>query len=764
MTSGHSSLHLLIASAGSGKTERTAQEALASLMQNKPVLAITFTRKAAMELHQRILSLATRPDHPPHLIKNLLFDDSYLLTGTIDSLIRQIYQHTAPFLGLPVYQDLIVEGADILQAQQQLLRSLWKKLSHKRHYAALRQAIHTYQSENRLSLTKVFRKALWTLLGESPIRLRLLKSLLTGPAPVSPHPKAQLLLENATETAGKFVPDFITKELYSILEELLRLYRQESRTLFLTDLQYVVELVALNAPPLVGLPYRHIRHLLLDEAQDTSLRQWRILSPLMEELRGSGQLIHIVGDPKQSIYAWRQADLRYFLGLQHQAHTTFLPANYRSQRRIVSYNNAFYLRLLKYIQSLAQQAKIKNDLHKITSAAYIQEVYKHHRQKPSRKKISPFGNGASRTPLLRVRGYTSSADLGRLLRRALILLKKRGIPSNEIAFLVRSNKDITYLRQLLPEYNLQVTSYELGRVPSLYAVMDLLALFQISSEALEGSPQPVSRLFLEYHGLYAPFVEVFLRGPLPETPLAWWKAFHALSHVLRQNLPAESLFWEAFLDRLWDFLEGQVAPTLPAILTWWEEKGAEIAVEVPLTPDTYPVLTIHKAKGLAWDAVIIPFANWKLFDYKASHKWYTLSRVANALDLSSSERDQLQDIVENLVGFPPGAGIAYDAELPLQINKGRGNDPSAPLYAEDYATAILENLNLHYVATTRPRQALFIYYEVSEEKPRAASDGPKKSRATSDGTKKSCATSDGPDPSFPSTWNQLHKRLQNKTL
>jgi len=79
MTSGHSSLHLLIASAGSGKTERTAQEALASLMQNKPVLAITFTRKAAMELHQRILSLATRPDHPPHLIKNLLFDDSYLL-------------------------------------------------------------------------------------------------------------------------------------------------------------------------------------------------------------------------------------------------------------------------------------------------------------------------------------------------------------------------------------------------------------------------------------------------------------------------------------------------------------------------------------------------------------------------------------------------------------------------------------------------------------------------------------------------------------
>ena len=740
----HSSLHLLMASAGSGKTERIAREALTSLMQNKPVLAITFTRKAAAELHQRILSLATRPDQPPYLIKNLLFDDTYLLTGTIDSLIRQIYQHTAPFLGLPVYQDLIVEEADILQAQQQLLRSLWKKLSHKRHYAALRQAITAYQSENSLSLARAFRKAFRTLLSESPIRLRLLKSLLIKPAPTSSHSKVQLLLQNATEAAGKFVPDFITKELYSILEELLRLYRQESRTLFLTDLQYVVEFVALNAPPLVGLPYRHIRHLLLDEAQDTSLLQWSILSPLMEELRGSGQPIHIVGDPKQSIYAWREADLRHFLSLRHQAHTTFLPANYRSQRRIVSYNNALYQRLLSHIQSLALQTSPAKNLHKITTTAYIQEVYQHHRQKPSRKKISPLGNGGSRTPLLRVRGYASSAHLGRALRRTLTLLKKRKISSNETAFLVRYNDDITHLRQLLPEYNLQVTSYELGRVPSLYAVMDLLGIFQVSPSALERSPRPVSRLFLEHHGLYAPFSEVFRRGLPPETPLDWWKAFHTLSHFIHQNLPSESLFWEAFLDRLWEFLEGQVMPTLPAILTWWEEKGTEIAVETPLSPDTYPVLTIHKAKGLAWDAVIIPFANWKLFDYRASHKWYGLSRVAYSLGLYPSDEADLQNIVRKLVGFPSGAGIQYHSELPLHITKkGSGKDPYSALYAEDYATAVLENLNLHYVATTRPRQALFVYYEVPREK---------------------AASGDAAGISFPSTWSQLHKSLQNKTL
>jgi len=743
MAASYSSLHLLIASAGSGKTERIAREALASLMQNKPVLAITFTRKAASELHQRILSLATRPDPPPHLIKTLLLDDTYLLTGTIDSLIRQIYQHVAPFLGLPVFQELIVEEADRLQAEQQLLRSLWKKLSYKLHYTTLRQAIIAHSSENNFSLTKAFRKAFQTLLNESPIRLRLLKGLLVGPTPTSSHPKVQSLLKNATETAGKFVPAFFTKELYAIVEEHLRLYRQENRTLFLTDLQHVVELVALNAPPLVGLPYRHIRHLLLDEAQDTSLLQWSILSPLMEELKGSGQAIHIVGDPKQSIYAWREADLQYFLNLREKADTTFLPANYRSQRRIVSYNNAFYQRLLSYLQSLILQPSAEKNLHKITTTAYIQEVYQHHWQKPSRKKIPPLGKGVSRTPLLRVRGYVSSAHLAKILRRTLTLLKKRGIPPNETAFLVRLNDDITSLRQILPEYNLQVVSYELGRVPSLYAVMELLGLFQVSPAALDKSIQPVSRFFLEHHGLYTPFVEAFLRRPLPETPVEWWKAFHTFSYAIRQNLPAESLFWEAFLDKLWGFLEGLVAPTLPVILTWWEEKGARIAVEMPLSPDTYPVLTIHKAKGLAWEAVLIPFANWKLFDYKASHKWYMLSRIASSLGLSPSERADLYDIVRKLVGFPPAAGTQYHAELPLHIKKGRSNDPYASLYAEDYASTVLENLNLHYVATTRPRQALFIYYDASKAK--------------------QTSSANDYDHGFPKTWNQLYKSIQEKT-
>ena len=53
-----------------------------------------------------------------------------------------------------------------------------------------------------------------------------------------------------------------------------------------------------------------IRHLLLDEFQDTSLPQWEVLDPLVEELLASDQgerSAVVVADPKQSIYGWRGA-------------------------------------------------------------------------------------------------------------------------------------------------------------------------------------------------------------------------------------------------------------------------------------------------------------------------------------------------------------------------------------------------------------------------------------------------------------------------
>ena len=68
----------------------------------------------------------------------------------------------------------------------------------------------------------------------------------------------------------------------------------------------------------LALDYR-IRHLLVDEYQDTSPSQARLLELLVAGWQpGDGRSLFCVGDPMQSIYAFREADVTLFLQAQRQ--------------------------------------------------------------------------------------------------------------------------------------------------------------------------------------------------------------------------------------------------------------------------------------------------------------------------------------------------------------------------------------------------------------------------------------------------------------
>ena len=61
-----------------------------------------------------------------------------------------------------------------------------------------------------------------------------------------------------------------------------------------------------------------LKHLLVDEFQDTSENQMTLLCRLMSGWEnGAGRTLMVVGDPKQSIYGWRQAKPRLFMASRH---------------------------------------------------------------------------------------------------------------------------------------------------------------------------------------------------------------------------------------------------------------------------------------------------------------------------------------------------------------------------------------------------------------------------------------------------------------
>lgn len=95
---------------------------------------------------------------------------------------------------------------------------------------------------------------------------------------------------------------------------------------------------------------RRIRHLLVDEMQDTSEAQLELLRRLTAGWTpGDGRSLFLVGDPQQSIYAFRKAEVRLFLNLWETRRLGTLDlvplrlsANFRSDPRMVADFNAAF--------------------------------------------------------------------------------------------------------------------------------------------------------------------------------------------------------------------------------------------------------------------------------------------------------------------------------------------------------------------------------------------------------------------------------------
>ena len=97
----------------------------------------------------------------------------------------------------------------------------------------------------------------------------------------------------------------------------------------------------------------HLRHLLLDEFQDTSLSQWSVIRPLAQRIAGAGpdQSLFCVGDTKQAIYGWRGVVAEIFDALAHDVtnvHQRSLDTSWRSSPPVVQAVNQIFQNLQRH--------------------------------------------------------------------------------------------------------------------------------------------------------------------------------------------------------------------------------------------------------------------------------------------------------------------------------------------------------------------------------------------------------------------------------
>ncbi len=129
---------------------------------------------------------------------------------------------------------------------------------------------------------------------------------------------------------GRSYFDEITGRVYEHYEALLN----ESHALDFDDLlMKTVQLFRTSAETLERYQSRYL-HVLVDEFQDTNVVQYE----LVKLISGKHRNICVVGDPDQSIYSWRHADLRNILSFERDypdARIILLEQNYRSSKTIL---------------------------------------------------------------------------------------------------------------------------------------------------------------------------------------------------------------------------------------------------------------------------------------------------------------------------------------------------------------------------------------------------------------------------------------------
>jgi len=164
-------------------------------------------------------------------------------------------------------------------------------------------------------------------------------------------------------------------------------------------------------------------HILIDEFQDTSLLQYKILQPLIQEILSSTEFksFFYVGDTKQSIYRFRGGKRElfdYVLDSNPQVNVEILNTNYRSCENIVNFVN--------------------NSFNKLSS-------YEYHNQLSIHK--DGYVEVLEDSALLEEEKYVNIA-------KKISFLMQNGVNSNDIAILTYTNDDVlsiySYLKKMFP--------------------------------------------------------------------------------------------------------------------------------------------------------------------------------------------------------------------------------------------------------------------------------------------------------------------------
>ncbi len=143
-------------------------------------------------------------------------------------------------------------------------------------------------------------------------------------------------------------------DLLAVVSHINGTYNRKKREMngmdFDDQISMAMTLLENDTNGILGRMRKRYHHLLIDEFQDTDPRQWRLAELIWNNGRSS--ILFIVGDPKQSIYGFRSADVRLFLkasaslAVHDQGNVVVLDRNFRSSSEVMEFVNTIFPKIM----------------------------------------------------------------------------------------------------------------------------------------------------------------------------------------------------------------------------------------------------------------------------------------------------------------------------------------------------------------------------------------------------------------------------------
>ena len=489
------------------------------------------------------------------------------------------------------------------------------------------------------------------------------------------------------------------------LDMQLHSYTRENEILHLSDFNKLIAGVVEQSPTpflyeRLGSRYRHF---LIDEFQDTSVLQWHNLVPLLDNGVSQGYRSLVVGDAKQAIYRFRQGDVRQFValpaidGLAHPAlaltdprncEEVVLDMNYRTAPAVVDFNNRFFSWALR---------------NRFGDVSLAQRIYVGDADTPEgeeslrQKALEGDGHLRGHVEVSFVDNDDSGALCQRVLDTILDLVSNRGYTYSDIMVLARSRRQLAaHSAYILSHSQVPLASAESFYLRNSDAVMALIAGLRLLDNPADRTAAADLLYRLQSLGLLPiDAEECLLQKTNPDIAATLHRAgltFNA-PYLLALSLydcceqMVRDLHLDAFDNAYLAALLGKVASfslhrtrTLAEFLLWFDEHP-DLSASTSDELDAVRMLTIHKAKGLESPVVICPF-------------FPTMHHPLN-LWVDVAEKVPEASLPVAYLSLPKDTPSRFDTDRQCEVE-----------------SETVDDLNLLYVAFTRPKEQLFAFAAV----------------------------------------------------